>query len=299
MFANSLHFVRHVPIAILSSVALLCFAYGAEPETASQRTTAELQKSIVFRASFDKDTSAEIGGGDKQIYTAESLERKESKAGLQTKAVRWERTDGPRAGALHFTTATKELIYFKGLKNLPYREKNFQGSVSFWMKLSPKEDLPKGYVDPLQITDKKWNDSSFFVDFDQTEERPFRLGVFSDYKFWNPTDRKFDDIPMKERPMVPVTKWPFDRKRWTHVAFTWKGFNTDKPASATLFLDGKSQGSLSTKQQFSWSPDKTVIMLGINYVGWLDDLVIFDRALAEPEVKILLADGALAPVGNR
>lgn len=253
----------------------------------SEQAFAELTKSVVFRASFDKSTDAEIGAGDKQIHTATSLERKESKPGLHTKAVRWEQTDGPRGGALHFVAATKELVYFKGLKNVPYEKQNFQGSVSMWMKLSPKEDLPKGYVDPLQITDKKWNDASFFVDFDQAKERPFRLGVFSDYKFWNPNDRKFDDIPMKERPMVPVTKWPFDRTRWTHVAFTWKGFNADKPASATLFLDGKKQGSLSTKQQFTWSPEKTVIMLGINYIGWLDDLIIFNRALTEKEIQLI------------
>lgn len=287
MFTNFLSLPRIASTAILCSLLLPHTAAGAETETAHKPTTAALRKSIVFRASFDKDTSAEIGGGDKKIYTGKSLERKESKPGLQTKAVRWERTEGPRNGALHFTAKTKELIYFQGLKNLPYHKEKFQGSVSFWMKLSPKEDLPEGYVDPLQITDKKWNDASFFVDFDQTKERPFRLGVFSDYKFWNPTDRKFDDIPMKERPMVPVSKWPFDRKHWTHVVFTWKDFNTDKPAAATLFLDGKSQGSLSTKQQFTWSPDKTVIMLGINYIGWLDDLIVFDRAISESEIGLL------------
>jgi len=264
-------------------------AYAAEhAENPDAKLIATLKKSVVFQASFNKDdATAEQGRGDKRIYTAKSLERKETKPGLQTKAVQWERTDGQRGGVLHFVQATKELIYFHGDKNLPYVKKNFQGTTSFWMKLSPKEDLPKGYVDPLQITDKKWNDASFFVDFDQTKERPFRLGVFSDYKFWNPNDRKFDDIPMKERPMVPVTNWPFDRSRWTHVAFTWKDFNTDKPAAATLYLDGKSQGSLGTKQQFTWSPEKTVIMLGINYVGWLDDVMIFDRSLTEAEIKLL------------
>ena len=40
-----------------------------------QLTFDDLTTSIVFRASFDDSTTANIGKGDKRIYTAESLER--------------------------------------------------------------------------------------------------------------------------------------------------------------------------------------------------------------------------------
>jgi hypothetical protein len=266
----------------------LCGASLAEEDRSKQRLTfGDHTASIVFRASFDVTTTAEIGGGDKRIHTAESLERKESKVGLQTEAVRREETQGERGGALHFVSPTKELVYFKGGRNLPYRKSGFEGTVSLWMKLSPKEELPKGFVDPLQITDKKWNDASMFVDFDQTNERPFRLGFFSDYGFWNPDDTRFDDIPEKERPMIQVTDWPFDKSRWTHVALTWINVNTDDKSTVTLYLDGKRQGSLDTKQRFTWAPEEAVIMLGINYVGWIDDLIILNRALPESEIAVL------------
>ena len=87
--------------------------------------------------------------------------------------------------------------------------------------------------------------------------------------------------------MVPVTKWPFDRNRWTHVAFTWNQINSEEDAKCILYLDGKSQGHIGGRQQFTWSPEKCVIMLGINYVGWIDDLTIFDRALVQEEIMTL------------
>ena len=248
---------------------------------------ARLHKKAIFRATFNGSADAEMAKGDAKIYTAKSLERKKTVAGLQSKVVRVEAVGGKRNNALHFVGPTKELTFFKGGKNLPYQAEEFHGSVSLWMKLSPKEDLPKGYVDPLQITDKKWNDASFFIDFDQSEERPFRLGAFSDFKVWNPTNRKFDDIPMEERPMVPVTKWPFRGDRWTHVAFTWQHINSEKDAAIKLYIDGKLQGSIGGKQHFTWSRKNAVIMLGINYVGWLDDLMIFEQPLSEAEIQLL------------
>lgn len=276
------------------TLACVCgIVLGAEEDRASsqRQTSVELSTSVVFRASFDDSATADIAGGDQRIYTAESLERENPQVGLQTNAVRWEDTKGSRRGALHFRSPTNKLVYFKGDKNLPYRDAGFEGSVSFWLKLSPG-DLPKGYVDPLQLTDKKWNDASMFVDFDQSAQRPFRLGFFSDYRFWNSKDARLEDIPDSARPMISVTDWPFDKDRWTHVAFTWSKVNTDEEADVILYLDAKRQGTLRGRQQFSWEPSKTVIMLGINYVGWIDDLIVLNRALVGREVAAMASLGA-------
>ena len=148
----------------------------------------------------------------------------------------WKETGGRKGGALFFKKKAEQLVYFEANKNVPYSKSNFRGTVSFWMNLSPKEDLPEGFVDPLLITDKKWNDSSFFVDFDKEKEREFRLGVFSDHDFWNPDKRNFDDIPLKERPMVFVKDWPFARGKWTHVAFTWDKFNSGEVALSLIHI---------------------------------------------------------------
>ncbi|MEO1993827.1 MAG: LamG domain-containing protein, partial [Planctomycetaceae bacterium] len=193
--------------------------------------------------------------------------------------------DGRFGGALSFSKKSPKLVFYQGARNVAYAADRFQGTIAFWMRLDPESDLPPGYVDPLQITDKKWNDASFFVDFTKDNPRQFRLGVFSDYKFWNPNDRKWDAIPVADRPMVHVKKLPFTKQTWTHVAFTYDGFNrTAGAGTATLYLNGKPQGKISGKQRFTWSPDKVVMMLGINYVGGLDDLAVFDRSLSPEEI---------------
>ena len=74
--------------------------------------------------------------------------------------------------------------------------KDWSGTVSFWLRLDPDKDLEPGYADPIQITDKKWDDASFFVDFTKDDKpRHFRLGIYSDLKVWNPKGLNFDTMP--------------------------------------------------------------------------------------------------------
>ena len=264
-------------VRLLAVLALVPLVAQAEDKSA-------LRKSLLLHASFDKAPNADAARGDAKMYTAASLKRQSVNAGLPSKGVAVKKSDGKHSGYLDFTAKTKEVVFFKGGKNVPFASKGYDGSISFWLRLTPDADLPPGYVDPLQITDKKWNDASMFVDFHKDKPRRFRLGIFSDYKFWNPKDIKWDKLPEAERPLVTVSKPPFSRDRWTHIAFTYRGFNQTKGSSATLYLDGKSQGTLTRPQRFTWDPDKVVVMLGIGYVGGLDDLAIFDRALSAKEV---------------
>ena len=58
-----------------------------------------------------------------------------------------------------------------------------------------------------------------------------------------------------------------------------------QPSSCTWMANCK--GAIGGKQHFTWSPKNAVIMLGINYVGWLDDLMIFEQSLSEAEIQLL------------
>ena len=248
----------------------------------------EVDDALIFRATFDRSVNADVAAGDPAIYTAKTLKRKQIATGLKSDGVQWRATGGRSGGALQFTRKTDQLVFYKGGDNVPYKATDFQGSVSLWMRLNPIDDLPNGFVDPIQITDKAWNNSSFFVDFDKAQNRDFRLGVFSDLAFWNPQAREFDDIPTQKRPMVTVNNPPFDHNRWTHVVWTWQSFNTSKDGDARLYLNGELHGRIDgSPQQFTWTPANVVIMLGINYVGWIDDLAIFNQALTPGEVTSL------------
>jgi hypothetical protein len=182
------------------------------------------------------------------------------------------------------------VLFFSGKDNIPYGPDAYGLTISFWMRVSPDEELRPGYVDPLQITDKQWNNAALFVDFTKDERpRHFRLGVFSDYAFWNPRDIAWDDIAESDRPMVTVQRPPFDRDRWTHVAITLRDVNAQRQdAAASLYLNGQHQGTLVRPQRFSWDPDKVAIMLGIQYIGAIDDFAIFRQGMTGDEIVQLM-----------
>jgi len=73
------------------------------------------------------------------------------------------------------------------------------------------------------------------------------------------------------------------------VVFTFERFNTGKgDGVARLYLDGEPRGVLSARQQtFTWDPEQAIVGLGLNYIGLLDELSIFNRALAADEVAAL------------
>ncbi len=274
---------------IIPTLGILLSATFALAADEPSRAPAGLAEALLLHASFDDSPNAEVASGDSSIYTATSLKRDKVRAGLHSPGVRLDPRSGRYGGALAFTKKVEEIIYFTGKDNLPSTDGPFSGSILFWMRLSPATDLPPGYVDPIQITDKNWNDASLFVDFTKDLPRKFRLGVFSDYQFWNPQDREWDAIPPQERPLVTVDEPPFSRDRWTHVAITLRDMNAEqKSGLATLYLDGKPQGSLRGKQQITWGDDRLAIMLGIYYVGRLDDLAVFNKALSEQEIQRIL-----------
>lgn len=279
--------MKSLPLVCLVSMVLLASCHSLA--VAEDPRTPAFRESLLLFASFDESEHADFARGDRRLFTAQSLKREKVAVGLTPKGTRLH-DRGKFGRSLFFPKKTPNITFYKGGKNVAYqRDRPFEKTISFWMSLTPDSDLPPGFVDPLQITDKKWNDASIFVDFTKASPRQFRLGVYSDFKFWNPNNRKYDDIPESERPLVSVDKPPFRNDKWTHVAITLSNMNppSGKNSLATLYLDGKSQGALTRPQRFTWSADQVVVMLGIYYVGHLDDFAMFDKALSAAEVKQL------------
>ena len=87
--------------------------------------------------------------------------------------------------------------------------------------------------------------------------------------------------------MVELKKSPFTREKWTHAAFTVSRINEKggKP-SGRLYIDGQPQGSIENWDlTFGWDPVAVLLVLGASYVGYLDDLAVFNRALSDAEVR--------------
>jgi hypothetical protein len=265
-----------------------------------------LLKSLTFHASFDGGVDAVHAAGDAALYSAPSFKQRHVAArGLPASGeVLLAHGAGRFGDALRFTQKKSPLVFFSAARNMPYRAADWSGTVSFWLSVDPAADLEPGFCDPLQITPRAWNDGAFFVEFEKRPESvPFRLGVYSDLNVWNPSNRKFADIPPEERPLVAVEQPPFARGRWTHVAFTFERFNTGRSDGVVrLYLDGSPRGQLSPRQQtFTWDPEANAIALGLGYIGLFDELSIFDRALSDEEVRTLftLAEGVTPQLRRR
>lgn len=271
------------------SVSSLSFAMSwISPALGDDDPVASLGKALLFHSSFDQGTDADFARGDRSIWQATMKTRDQATKGLPSGGeVKHEAKSGRFGGALRFGKSAGPIVFYKGENNILMPTAGWSGTVSFWLSTDPANELREGFCDPIQITSKQWDDASMFVEFEKRPAGiPFRLGVYADNSVWNPTHRKFDDIPAAERPLAAVENPPFAAGKWTHVAFVYQKFNTGKPEGlATLFLDGKKHGEISARTQtFTWDPNQVSIMLGLSYIGLMDDLAVFDRALTPDEI---------------
>ena len=127
-----------------------------------------------------------------------------------------------------------------------------------------------------------------WVDFTAENPRQFRLGVFGDLAVWNPDGLPTTDPLFLDR-LVIVDEPPFGADRWTHVVVTFSGLGDEAGGQARLYLNGEPQGPATSgiDEPFSWDLARGAIRLGVNYVGLLDEVSLFDRALDETEVRTI------------
>ncbi len=272
--------------AIGSAAFLSQFALSAN---AQDNAISSLAKALSFHASFDNGPDADFARGDRSIWQAPTIEKRDAATkGLPAgDEVKLESNSGRFGGAMKFSKSKGPIVFYRTEKNFNMPAPNWSGTVSFWLKTDMANELAEGFCDPVQITSKQWDDASFFVEFEKRATGiPFRLGAYADKLVWNPTNRKFEDIPPAERPLVTVAKPPFEAGKWTHVAFTFERFNSGKPdAMAMLYLNGEKKGELANRTQtYTWDPSKAAVMLGLSYIGMMDDFGLFDRSLAQEEI---------------
>jgi hypothetical protein len=245
-----------------------------------------LRSSLTLHASFDKGTHADTARGDPDLYhAADYKQQAQAKPSLEGADVAIERGAGRgKGGAIRFRSKNTRAVFFKGDRHVSLGA----GTISFWLRVDPQKELAPGYTDPIQITDKAYNDSGIWVDFTKDDvPRKFRLGVFGNLKVWNPNNTPSDKNPDFMQRLVVVENPPFSGDRWTHIAITWSGLN--RPGgSASLFVNGKLAPPAKTiKEAFEWDPSRVAIRLGVNFIGSMDEVAAFDRALSAQEIETL------------
>lgn len=269
---------RFLPAALVAS---LCLSSALADEA--------LKRSLVLHASFDKGLDADFSKGDPAAVVKTS-------AGLvpvpENDEVVLVPEGGRFGGALHFPKKGTTRPSYRGEGVLGYNDKDWSATVSLWLRLNPDEDLEPGYCDPIQIVGDDTKKGFVFLEWSKDHSpRYFRYAIRPLIELWDPEGLGWEVVPKETRPVVELKAAPFSRDRWTHAVFTLERINAGKGTSAgTLYLDGKKQGRIENFDlTFGWDPAAVLLVLGAAYVGHIDDLAAFDRALTEEEVTKLHA----------
>lgn len=264
---------------------LLIVALAFPGWAAGQAAGADLRSDLTFHANFDGGTDAVAGDGDRRIYSAASYKDQDAaQPGLKGTDVVLDEQAGRSGGALRFTRQNTKAVFYKAAKNVPFDPQGWTGTIAFSLSLDPETDLAPGYCDPLQVTDKDYNNAAIWVDFTKDDRpRHFRLGVFGDLKVWNPQNLEPDKNPAFLNRLVVVKETPFAKGKWTHVAIVHAGLGGD--GKAALYLNGKLQGRREgIREPFTWDVPRGAIRLGLSYTGLFDDLMVFRRVLNDEEI---------------
>ena len=199
--------------------------------------------------------------------------------------------EGRFGGAMFRGAAHDGRLFYPAVKNLTLDEPTLSGTVSLWLRTNPDEDIPRAFCDPIMFISDNHRDGFMFIEWSKDHTpRKFRYAILPEYARWNPEDQDWESFPDDERPMVQLSDRPFGRDHWVHVAFTYDKINAGKSGRGALFIDGKPVGEISDWDlTFGWNPEAVIIAVAWNYVGWMDDLAIFDRALSAEEIALLYA----------
>jgi len=246
-----------------------------------------LKASLAFHASFDAGLDADFSRGEKACVVKKG---KELVPAAFNEELAHDAKGGKFGGCLHFPKKGVTRPQFSGVNMLGYSAEGWNATVSTWLRLTPDQDLEPGYCDPVQIVGDDGKKGFIFLEWSKDETpRFFRYAIRPLFHIWNPTNVQWGDIPAEKRPMVQVAGAPFSREIWTHVAFTLENVNSKaaKPRGS-LFINGKLQGRIEGWDlTFGWDPAQVALVLGASYVGRIDDLAVFDRALTDAEIKTL------------
>jgi hypothetical protein len=251
-------------------------------------SAADLRSAVLFYASFDESLAADIAGGAKTLGTrfGPPSQPKEFvfERGYDERVFRIAKDRGISGGALEVVDVLPNngRIYFPAAGNLPFDPQGWGGALSVWCQTNPNTLLKTTFCDPIQITEKGANNGGVWFDFNNARPRDLRHGAFPAVE-----PPLTEDDP--QAPMVRVPGIDWRESDWHHVVLNWSGFDTGRSdAASQLYIDGRLIGEIKDRPlAMRWDLDRTGVYVAVNYIGLLDELIIFRRALAATEIERL------------
>jgi hypothetical protein len=252
---------------------------------------ADLHKAVTLYASFDEAARADFAGGERTLRTRMNHESEAGKfvfqPGFDDKVFRIAAGRGVAGGALEPVDVLPRngRIFFPAKGNIGYKAGGWSGAASFWLNTDPNKLLKTRFCDPLQITEKGANNGGLWFDFNDATPKDARMGAFPAVPAGG-TPIKEDD---PNAPLVRVKGVGFQVGQWHHVLLNWRNLDTGRPdAETSLYIDGQRIGGLADRAiAMNWDLDKAGIYVAVGYIGLLDELAIFGRALSPAEIETL------------
>jgi hypothetical protein len=249
-----------------------------------------LLKSVTLYASFDEWPEADVGAGELKLWTRTNDPKTKGKfiykQGFDAQVFKINKK-GIHGGCLEVIDTLPEngRIYFPLNGNMAFNNKGWGGAVSVWINGDPNTLLKTRFCDPIQITEKGANNGGIWFDFNDAEPRDLRHGAFPAVD----EGKKGVGEDDPDAPMVWVKRIAFKQGEWRHIVLSWKNFDTGKnDAVSQLWIDGKLMGEVKDRAiAMKWDVDKAGIYVAVNWIGLLDELAVFSRALTEEEIKEL------------
>lgn len=250
-----------------------------------------IRRSVTFYASFDESVKGDFGAGQLTFDTRSNHPTEKGKVtvekGFSDKAFKIAKEKGIAGGALEAVDVLPNngRIFVPAKGNLAFKADGWSGSVSMWCKSDPDTMLKTRFCDPVQITQKGANNGALWFDFNDAKPRDLRHGAFPAV----PEGKKGVGEDDPAAPMVRVPKVGWKKDDWHHVVLTWENLDTGKDNAITsLYIDGKLIGQVKGKAiAMAWEIEKVGVYTAINYIGLLDEMALFNRALNADEVAAL------------
>ena len=251
---------------------------------------ADIRKAVTFYASFDESLKADVGGqpnpGTRYPHPTEKGQFV-FEPGVDEKGLKVSKGKGISGGAFEATDVLPRngRMFYPVKGNLAYKKDGWSGSVSVWCNTDPDKLIKSRFCDPVQITQKGANNGGLWFDFNDAKPRDLRHGAFP----LVPDGQKGIGEDDPKAPMVRVPGVGWKAGDWHHVVLTFKNLDTGKPDAVTaLYIDGKLIGEVKDRAiAMGWDIDKANVYVSLGYVGLLDELALFDRALTAEEVTAL------------
>lgn len=233
-----------------AAVAVLPLLLGSCGQPDPQLAIDQLAPSMTFYASFEDGMDAAYARDDRRIYSAPSYDALSERGPWywgQDVALAYD--SGIAGHALGFTGGLTQALFYTGDANTPWTG---GGALSVWLRPGEFSGAP------LTLTGSDPLAPAAAIDLSSDPAQVVVRAIQS------------------EGSAVPP------EGDWLHVVISISG------GRVAVYLNGEESTSFDLADpEHSWDSARSTIRLGVNYVGLIDELAVFDRALTPADVRLL------------